>query len=296
VAVIKIKRGFTLIELAIALAIIGLLLGGLSVPLSKRLAEQQYAETQASIDKAMEALVGFAMLNQRLPCPDISTTATDNRDGLENTADAAGTCITGADTGAGGFDYTLSSDAAGASWGDLPWKTLGLSPPSNADAWNNRLRYAVVSNFAMPASNYAALLPSLRGNIGTASNTLEIYCGTAARTPAPGCIASSAYLMSNDVAFVVYSAGANGWGASSISSLSVKTPFTVAQLTFAPDEAVNAPEKKTGSGATAVTSRKQFLTRERTESVSVSGAYDDLLSYMPRAKLAAKLTTAGLYP
>ena len=78
-------RGFTLIELAIALAIVSLLLGGISVPLSKRIAEQQYAETQASIDKAMEALIGFALLNQRLPCPDISTSTTDNRDGFEDT-------------------------------------------------------------------------------------------------------------------------------------------------------------------------------------------------------------------
>jgi prepilin-type N-terminal cleavage/methylation domain-containing protein len=290
----RIKQGFTLIELAIALAIVTLLLGGLSVPLSKRIAEQQYADTQASIDKAMEALVGFALLNQRLPCPDISTTTTDNRDGFEDAASAGGTCVNGANAGA--FDYTLSSDATGASWGDLPWKTLGLSAPDSADAWNNRLRYAVVSYFAMPASNYAASLPSLRGNIGITSNTLEIYCGTAANTPAPGCIASNAYLMSKDVAFVVYSAGANGWGATNISSLSVKTPFTSAQLTFAPDEAVNAPEKKTGSGATAVTSRKQFLARDRTDAASVSGQFDDLLSYMPRAKLTAKLMNAGLYP
>jgi prepilin-type N-terminal cleavage/methylation domain-containing protein len=289
-----IKRGFTLIELAIALAIVGLLLGGLSVPLSKRIAEQQYADTQASIDKAMEALVGYALLNQRLPCPDISTTASDNRDGVEdNLTGSPTTCMIGANTGT--FDFTLSSDATGASWGDLPWKTLGLAAPYNADAWNNRLRYAVVTYFVMPASNYPASA-SLRGNIGASGNTLEIYCGTAANTPAPGCIAANAYLMSNDVAFVVYSAGANGWGATSISNLSIKSPFTATQLTFAPDEAFNAPEKKTGTNAAAITSRKQFMTRDRTESSSVSGEYDDLLSYMPRAKLAARLMNAGLYP
>ncbi len=291
----QIKRGFTLIELAIALAIVGLLLGGLSVPLSKRIAEQQYAETQASIDKAMEALVGYALLNQRLPCPDISTTVTDNRDGFEdNLTGSPTTCTIGANTGA--FDFTLSSDATGASWGDLPWKTLGLAPPYNADAWNNRLRYAVVTYFVMPASNYAISQASLRGNIGTSSNTLELYCGTAASTPAPGCIAASAYLMSNDVAFVVYSSGSNGWGATSISSLSIKSPFTTTQSAFAPDEAFNAPEKKTGTNAAAITSRKQFMTRDRTESSSVSGEYDDLLGYMPRAKLIARLMHAGHYP
>ncbi len=283
------KRGFTLIELSIALVIVALLLGGLSVPLSKRLAEQQYAQTQASIDKAMEALVGYALLNQRLPCPDISTTVTDNRDGLEDSLPGApSTCAIGANTGA--FDFTLSSDATGASWGDLPWQTLGLAAPYNADAWNNRLRYAVVTYFAMPA-------PTLKTNLGTTSNSLLVYCRgpSATGTAAPGCI-SPTYSVSNDVAFVVYSEGSNGWGSTSITSLSVRTPFNATQLAFAPDEAANAPEKKTGSNTTAITSRKQFVTRDRTEAVSQAGEFDDLLSYMPRAKLAARLMNAGLYP
>lgn len=290
-----IQRGFTLIELAIALAIVTLLLGGLSVPLSKRITEQQYTQTQISIDTAIEALVGFALLNQRLPCPDISTAMTDNRDGIEDALTGAPTtCVIGASTSA--FDFTLSSDGNGASWGDLPWKTLGLSPPYHSDAWNNRLRYAVVTHFVMPTST-APLKTNLSSS--AASDTLMIYCGnpatTTAITAAPGCIGPT-YLISQDVAFVVYSSGANGWGSTSVGSLETRSPFTTTQLTFAPDEATNGPEKKTGTNATAVAARRQFVTRDRTESSSQSGEFDDLLGYMPRAKLAARLMNAGLYP
>ncbi len=280
-----IRRGFTLIELAIALAVVALLLGGLSVPLSKRITEQQYAQTQDNIDKAMDAIIGFALLNQRLPCPDIATLTTDNRDGIED--NNAGGCVVGVNTGALGFDFSISTDAGGASWGDIPWKTLGLAPPYNSDAWSNRLRYAVVTNFASPA-------PDLKVNIESSGNTLLILCRnpSSTATAAPGCI--SPYSVSNDVAFVVYSSGANGWGATSLTNS--RAPFTTTQLSFAPDEATNAPEKKTGTNAAAVTARKQFVTRDRTESTSTAGEFDDLLGYMPKAKLTARLINAGLYP
>ena len=276
----RLTHGFTLIELAIALAIVGLLLGGLSVPLSKRIAEQQYAQTQTTIDRAVEALLGYALLNQRLPCPDIATSVTDNRDGMEDAMEDATepviTCAVGANTGA--FDFTFSSDGNGASWGDLPWKTLGLSPPYDSDAWNNRLRYAVVTDFALPVA-----AKPLKTNLHIPKNTLMIHCGNLAKTTlataAPGC-AGPTYLVSKDAAFVVYSSGSNGRNATNIGI----------------DEAINAPEKKKGTSPSATTLRKQFVTRDRTDSSSHSGEFDDLLSYMPRAKLAARLTNAGLYP
>ena len=142
----KTSQGFTLIELAVALTIVALVIGGLAVPVSKRIAEQQYIDTQTNIDKAIETLVGYAIQNRRLPCPDVSTATADNRDGFEDIAGAVGS-VTGCSIGVTGTaskaaDY--HSDPEGVSWGDLPWQTLGLAPPYNVDAWNNRLRYAVL--------------------------------------------------------------------------------------------------------------------------------------------------------
>ncbi len=287
----NIKRGFTLIELAIALAIVGLLLGGVSVPLSKRLAEQQYEETQANIDKAMEAIVGFAMLNGRLPCPDISTSTTDNRDGFENQGASGGTtCALGANTGT--INFTNSSDVNGASWGDLPWQTLGLAPPANADAWNNRLRYAVVTNLATIDSGDAN---SFNEGVLAVTAMLQIRCGnpatTTAATAAPGCLSSNAYAVTDNAAFLVYSVGANRWGSTSIQNLATGRPFTAAQITLTPDQAANAPESEA-----TLALRRQFVYRERTESSSSSGEFDDFLSYMSSTKLASLLLNAGKWP
>ena len=286
----KIKRGFTLLELAIALAIVGLLLGGLSVPLSKRLAEQQYAETQVSIDKAMDALVGFALLNGRMPCPDISTTVADNRDGLEDPGVSGGfTCAVGANTGT--FNYTNSSDVNGASWGDLPWKTLGLSPPNNADAWNNRLRYAVVTNLATIDEDDAN---SFNEDVLATTTMLRIRCGnpttTTPATAAPGCLATT-YVVNDNAAFAVYSAGSNGWGSTSITNLTTRKPFTATQIALTPDQAANAPEAEA-----TLALRRQFVTRDRTDASSTAGEFDDLLSFMSSTKLASKLLNAGKWP
>ena len=62
--------GFTLIELAVSMFIIALLLGAVLVPLATQVEQRQVSETQKTLDDAKEALVGFALANGYLPCPD----------------------------------------------------------------------------------------------------------------------------------------------------------------------------------------------------------------------------------
>src|SRR5258707_15770270 len=114
-----IQRGFTLIELAVALFIITLLLGSLLVPLSTQVEQKQISDTQKTLDEIKDALQGFAVANGYLPCPD-----TDN-DGAENVTVATGKC-----TGA----------VANIAVGNLPWQTLGVA---SADVWGNRFRYVI---------------------------------------------------------------------------------------------------------------------------------------------------------
>lgn len=114
----QISRGFTLIELAIVLVIVGLLLGGLLAPLATQMEIEHRKQTQAAVKDAIEALIGFAIVNGFLPCPDA-----DNN----GTADA---CV------------------AGVNNNGLPWQTLGLSG-GGVDSWGQPLRYAVDGAFAM---------------------------------------------------------------------------------------------------------------------------------------------------
>ena len=114
-------EGFSLIEMAIVLVIIGLLLGGLLTPLSTQREISNIKETQELLEETMLAIMGYAYSNNgAFPCPD-----TDN-DGLEN---GATTC--------------------NQQEGNVPWATLGTS---NGDSFRgNRLGYridAIIDNHA----------------------------------------------------------------------------------------------------------------------------------------------------
>ena len=326
------SMGFTLIELAVALTIVALVVGGLAVPISKRIAEQQYIDTQTNIDKAIEALVGYAIQNRRLPCPDVSTNATDNRDGFEDIAGSVG-AVTGCSIGIAGTAsnaVNYHSDPEGVSWGDLPWQTLGLAPPYNVDAWNNRLRYAVFTPLvtqALPATpafcnNTGANATIGFANLGCMTNPsatgpaitagvlnaqIDMRCANPASpptTPALGCATTTtvtppSYAVSQNIVFVVYSMGTNGLGATSLVDLGTTSKYAFTSTTIAkyPDQAANAPEIESDTiQALASIKRRQFVVRARTDETSASGAFDDVFGYMSAATLAAKLSAAGVWP
>jgi prepilin-type N-terminal cleavage/methylation domain-containing protein len=122
-------RGFTLVELAVAIFIIALLLGSIVVPLTTQVEQKQISNTQKALDEIKEALIGHAVAFGYLPCPDT------NNDGLEDVNAGSGQCS------------SISSNIAG---GNLPWQTLGVA---NADAWGNRFRYIVREEFARRTPN-----------------------------------------------------------------------------------------------------------------------------------------------
>ena len=62
-------RGFTLTELAVVLAIIGLLLSSTLFTLSAQVENRNRSDTQRRLEEARELLLSFALVNGRLPCP-----------------------------------------------------------------------------------------------------------------------------------------------------------------------------------------------------------------------------------
>lgn len=112
--------GFTLVEIAVVLAIVGILLGGLVVGLGQVSETQKVKDTRAGLALVQEALLAYATVNGRLPCPDT------NADGLEN------------------------AGCSGATVGTVPWATLGLSQRDAGDAWGGT---AATSVFYYRADN-----------------------------------------------------------------------------------------------------------------------------------------------
>lgn len=133
------QNGFTLVEMAMVLLIVGLLLGGLMVPLSAQMEQHKISETRKTLDEIQQALLGYAIANGRLPCPADATTPTGQ-------VNAAGVSA-GTEYKTTGSPYTCATNipANNAAWGVLPWATLGVS---ETDAWGRRFTYHVTTIFA----------------------------------------------------------------------------------------------------------------------------------------------------
>lgn len=122
-------QGFTLVELSIVLVIVALLLGGLIPTITSQIEQSHRNETKKQLDEIQQALIGFAIINGRLPCPADRTIAT-------GAANAGKEAITG----------TTCTNVTGATaWGVLPWATLGVR---ETDAWGRRFTYQVTAAFA----------------------------------------------------------------------------------------------------------------------------------------------------
>jgi prepilin-type N-terminal cleavage/methylation domain-containing protein len=125
------QQGFTLIELGVVVLVVALLLGSVLVPLGSQVKQRNKAETQRIIEEARQALIGYAMINGRLPRPSDSAT-------------------NGAERGA----CTTQEQCTGF----IPWATLGIAP---VDAWGKVPRYSVNSNYAGGTSGTAAITTAL---------------------------------------------------------------------------------------------------------------------------------------
>ncbi len=117
-------RGFTLVEMAMVLVIMGLLLGGGLTLLSTQIEQQKVKDTERQLEEVKEALIGFALVNARLPCPAVSAV-----NGVERAS-----CPT---------EATAS--------GLIPWVTLGVT---KLDGWNKVIRYSVTPAFASSATPF----------------------------------------------------------------------------------------------------------------------------------------------
>lgn len=190
-------RGFTLTELAVVVAIVGLLLSTLLYTLSAQTEQRNFEETRRRLEAARELLLAYAIVNGRLPCP--ATAASAGDEDL-----AGGNCV----TNFGGW---------------LPARTIGFQIVDAAgyaiDAWGNRIRYAVAN--AITGCSGSSTTPhfisaaTLRANgISCQPNDLRV-CKSATNITATSCgalPANAANYLTNQTTVValVLSTGKNG--------------------------------------------------------------------------------------
>lgn len=113
-------RGFSLVELAVVVGILGIALIGTFSNLGEFRTTAKQAETEQNLKKIKEQLIKFARINKYLPCPDTNSTV----DGRENRGNA----------------NTCSRD-----WGTVPYLDIGMKKNQVEDAYGNLIRYAVNS-------------------------------------------------------------------------------------------------------------------------------------------------------
>jgi prepilin-type N-terminal cleavage/methylation domain-containing protein len=166
-------RGFTLVEIAVVIVILGLLLTMLLGISSTMIAQQRREATRVRLIAVETALTLYASQNQRLPCPaNGSLPSSDPTYGKEIT------------TGAGAaIQCHIAGVANGQQFGVLPWATLGLSEADVTDGWGTRLTYRVASEFVrLPAMNFTSCDPAGADSTVYAPGTVAGYCNPACTT------------------------------------------------------------------------------------------------------------------
>lgn len=143
------QHGFTLVEMAVVLLIVGMLLNGLFVALGNSAESSNRSEASSKLQQIEEALYGFAQANGRLPCP-----ATAN----------APAALLGQENPAGGGD--CAAGFGSAAHGFVPAVTLGIQGPVDnlgllLDPWGRPYRYSV-SNLGTAAARVFTNTVALR--------------------------------------------------------------------------------------------------------------------------------------
>lgn len=172
-------KGFTLVEVAIVIVVIGLLLTHSLRPLSSVVEQQRIQRTDQTLEEIKEALLGYAVLNKRLPCP-----ADSAEIGKENIA------LCGQE-------------------GYLPWADLAVG---RYDGWGNQFRYRAEKEYTDNPMDYAQVIVN-QGATGSGLRvsryiTKEDYDSL----PTTQKKAAQWFAATNDsrIAVVIFSCGKNG--------------------------------------------------------------------------------------
>ena len=261
------QRGVNLIELSISLAVLAVVAAGILVPLVTQIEQRNVATTESTIADVKDALLGFAAVNGRLPCPAPVNAAT----GVE------------VFTGTGN---ALNGECADF-WGYVPAQALGVTPVDTSgfalDAWGNRIRYAVTSvtvggiakAFTRTDGIRSAGLVAIATTVASSPPVLLQVCAGGAGVNA-GVSCNSAGTTTNELTpnavVVIWSTGSNARTSGGTGT----------------DEAQNPNPRNEAS--------KDVLFVSRTRSDIAGNPFDDVVNWLSVNTLVNRMVAAGQLP
>jgi len=246
------QAGFSLVELAVVTLIIGIFLTlGLGAINATRESSALSAtnQKQAAIK---DILIAYLRRNSRLPCPDDPASA-NFLNGVEKRA-----TMTNPTT-------PVVTSACSATFGVLPYVTLGLARDAVQDGWGNLFTYRVSNT---PTSTDWTLTANFRtGNAGVYSVSDRISGVATAIT-------------ANAVA-VVISHGSNGFGAYTIGGTRNTLP------------AVGTDELSNTDPTAGTVANPHFKRAPITDDTAPGGAFDDVVQFLGADDLLGPLFKDG---
>jgi len=152
------NKGFSLVELSIVLAIIGVLGVGSTMLYSEQSSHAKWKESQAKLKVVKAALLKFAEVNKYMPCPDAVGLGDDSRTVKSGTIPAIPATVAvsaipktnTAPTIPGVLAFAgqapipnINVSTCTTDTGTVPYKAIGLTKADVEDSWGNLFEYAV---------------------------------------------------------------------------------------------------------------------------------------------------------
>lgn len=156
------RRGFTLMELSVALVLTGLLAGLYLTFSTKNSNAECYTTTQAQMNTVREAIERFSIKNDRFPMPAMRNVGVDHKN-------------YGREAAAGDLDPAVN----GAVFGALPFQALGISVENASDCWGNKYTYAVTQALTTSNTNGGFLDPNTPGRLSIKTNATVTFLSEA---------------------------------------------------------------------------------------------------------------------
>ena len=256
----KQQTGFSLVELAVVIVIIGLLATmGLSA-LNVQQTNGAISATKKNQETIKDAIIGYLGKNKRLPCP-----ATDELGGSDTAARNTGT----------------SPPNCKTSFGLVPYAELGLPRSVALDGWDNFYNYAVSPQWTASLNTAGINVGGTTTNPANAFNagnigTIQVKTRVPANQNPP--------INVSKAVVALISSGINGFGAYSIKGTQQSVPP-------GSDEASNAIAPS--SLPLAALTMTSLFQREFTDKDAGYGAFDDVVLWLSPNDLLTPLIKDG---